>query len=72
MILSAVHIALPAHLATGLQAIAAGMFLDGLPQMLTPLGLGGAGAADVQSGLRKALRAVLDVQARRRAAGTLV
>ncbi len=45
------------------QALAAGMFLDGLPQMLTPLGLGGAGAADVQAGLRKTLRAVLDVQA---------
>ena len=38
------------------------MFLDGLPQMLTPLGVGGAGAADVQAGLRKTLRAVLDVQ----------
>ncbi|EFN52184.1 hypothetical protein CHLNCDRAFT_139395 [Chlorella variabilis] len=45
-----------------LQAVATGMFLDGLPQMLTPLGLGGAGAADVQAGLRKTLRAVLDVQ----------
>ncbi|KAL4446262.1 hypothetical protein ABPG77_003069 [Micractinium sp. CCAP 211/92] len=45
-----------------LQALAAGIFLDGLPQMLTPLGLGGAGAADVQAGLRKTLRAVLDVQ----------
>lgn len=45
-----------------LQALAAGMFLDGLPQTLMPLGVGGAGAADVQSGLRKALRAVLDVQ----------
>lgn len=42
------------------------MFLDGLPQTLTPLGLGGAGAADVQAGLRKTLRAVLDVQARSR------
>lgn len=38
------------------------MFLDGLPQTLTPLGVGGAGAADVQAGLRKTLRAVLDVQ----------
>ena len=45
-----------------LQAISAGMFLDALPKTLTPLGLAGAGAADVQSGLRKALRAVLDVQ----------
>lgn len=45
-----------------LQAIATGMFLDGLPQTLTPLGVGGAGAADVQAGLRKTLRAVLDVQ----------
>ena len=44
------------------QAIAAGMFLDGLPQTLTPLGLSGAGAPDVQAGLRKTLRAVLDVQ----------
>lgn len=38
------------------------MFLDGLPQTLTPLGLSGAGAPDVQAGLRKTLRAVLDVQ----------
>ncbi|KAL4856634.1 Gamma-tubulin complex component 3 [Chlorella vulgaris] len=45
-----------------LQAIATGMFLDGLPQTLTPLGVGGAGAPDVQAGLRKTLRAVLDVQ----------
>lgn len=45
-----------------LQTIAAGMFLDGLPQTLTPLALGGAGAPDVQMGLRKTLRAVLDVQ----------
>jgi hypothetical protein len=44
------------------QAIATGMFLDGLPQTLTPLGVSGAGAADVQAGLRKTLRAVLDVQ----------
>jgi hypothetical protein len=48
------------------------MFLDALPKTLTPLGLAGAGAADVQSGLRKALRAVLDVQGPiRRLAGTV-
>ena len=50
------------HSNHALQAIATGMFLDGLPQMLTPLGLSGAGVADVQAGLRKTLRAVLDVQ----------
>lgn len=50
------------YIGVALQAVATGMFLDGLPQMLTPLGLGGAGAADVQAGLRKTLRAVLDVQ----------
>jgi len=50
------------------QAIAAGMFLDSLPQTLTPLELGGAGAAHVQQGLSQTLRAVLDVQVRRRRA----
>lgn len=38
------------------------MFLDSLPQTLTPLELGGAGAASVQQGLAQTLRAVLDVQ----------
>jgi hypothetical protein len=47
-----------------MQAIASGMFLDGLPKTLTPLGVGGAGAPDVQAGLRKTLRAMLDIQVR--------
>lgn len=44
------------------------MFLDSLPQTLTPLELGGAGAANVQQGLSQTLRAVLDVQVRTRCA----